>query len=233
MIPKIFLDTNNAIDVSVVGCGGTGSFLASHLARMMTFMPLFGLKPFNLTLWDPKEVSETNVKKQMFLPFELGQNKAVALATRLNRAYNLGIEGKPFHMSGSWSHVVFGCTDSITFRHSFQQPKDNVTWIDCGNGSDFGQIIVCNKKMGWPTFTELGMTNYDTTEASCGELRSFLEQQPSINPLVAAMAYNAFYTLVINRTIPYLQQYINLERGIMNSSRLIKQQDGTFKEQNV
>lgn len=62
--------------IVIVGCGGTGSNLAPMLSRMM-------LKE-KFLLIDGDSVEKRNVERQTFQEFDIGTNKARALAKKLN-----------------------------------------------------------------------------------------------------------------------------------------------------
>lgn len=107
-----------------------------------------------------------NLTRQLFYEFELGENKALALANRYNMLYGTNIVGIPDKISGSSlrSFVdlafiknirIFDCTDNLSARmdiesiftsigneHSRgeQSIVPNVTLITCGNQKDFGQV---------------------------------------------------------------------------------------------
>jgi PRTRC genetic system ThiF family protein len=72
-----------------VGVGGTGSWLAMSLARLVYHAGQAG-QTVKLVLVDPDTVEERNVGRQGFSPAEVGQNKAESMALRLSLA--LGIE---------------------------------------------------------------------------------------------------------------------------------------------
>jgi PRTRC genetic system ThiF family protein len=72
-----------------VGVGGTGSWLAMSLARLVCHAGQAG-QTVKLVLVDPDTVEERNVGRQGFSPAEVGQNKAESMALRLSLA--LGIE---------------------------------------------------------------------------------------------------------------------------------------------
>lgn len=62
--------------IVIVGCGGTGSNLAPMLSRM--------LLKHKILLIDGDRVEARNVERQTFQEFDIGMNKARALAKKLN-----------------------------------------------------------------------------------------------------------------------------------------------------
>ncbi|MFA5252993.1 MAG: ThiF family adenylyltransferase, partial [Phycisphaerae bacterium] len=74
-------------EVILIGCGGTGAILAEHLCRMIAGYKL----KCELVIYDGDTVEQNNIKRQNFYPYEIGQNKAEAIALRLAGKYGLKI----------------------------------------------------------------------------------------------------------------------------------------------
>ena len=75
----------SCLNVVIVGCGGTGSFLAESICRLLTGTT------HQLHLVDPDTVETRNTLRQNFYPAEIGVNKAEALARRLARNFAVPI----------------------------------------------------------------------------------------------------------------------------------------------
>jgi hypothetical protein len=152
---------------TVVGCGGTGGFLAESLFRL--------LPPHSrLALVDHDRVEERNLSRQVFSREDLGQFKSEVLAKRLTRRY-----GRPIAYSTSpiavtqisYPGLVIGCVDNGPARrdiarrlserssltwvggYSMAVPRElqrgpqmqtQLWWIDAGNGENYGQILIGN-----------------------------------------------------------------------------------------
>lgn len=71
--------------VFVIGAGGTGSQVATGLARISVALQALGHPGLHVTVFDPDTVTEANIGRQLFSGSELGLNKAAALVTRINR----------------------------------------------------------------------------------------------------------------------------------------------------
>ncbi len=81
----------------VVGCGGTGGFVAEGLARLLP-------KNIRLNLIDHDRVEDRNLRRQNFYPEDLDKFKSEVLAERLARKY-----GRPIAYSIlPFSHQVTG-----------------------------------------------------------------------------------------------------------------------------
>lgn len=148
-----------SIDFTLVGCGGTGSFLAPMLARLMKVLQQKGVV-VRTTFVDFDRVEAVNVPRQNFVEADLGKNKASVLATRYSLAYGLEIGAisvrfAPEMISPRWQtlSVVIGCVDNSSARKKLSQTlqvndphRPSVCWwLDCGNygaGIPAGQVLL-------------------------------------------------------------------------------------------
>lgn len=150
--PKISTKTKSYLapefrTIYLVGCGGTGSYLATGLAKIIAGYQL----PTQLVLIDHDTVEEANLSRQDFMPWELGQNKALALAERLNERYGLSIAAQ----DRPWQEIekqdpralVISCVDNLAARKTM---KECSYWLDLGNGRDQGQVIFGTTKNQTP-----------------------------------------------------------------------------------
>jgi PRTRC genetic system ThiF family protein len=128
--------------VVIVGAGGTGSYLAQGLAKMIAGYRL----QVEVILVDPDTVEEKNCSRQNFQPWEIGQGKAEALAFRLNQQYGLGFgavagKGEDFletRNSKLETRLIITCVDSVGARKHY---KGCGPWLDLGNGLETGQAL--------------------------------------------------------------------------------------------
>lgn len=150
--------------VVVVGCGGTGSRLIPPLAQLMKSSTML-IDP-ELVLVDFDEVEPKNLSRQNFVSRDVGKNKAVALAERYSKAYDLKITaltvamGSPEYeealtlfnlkqrLQGPALYII--CVDNAAARRQIlgqglriQRPSqfDSIV-IDCGNEDIFGQVSI-------------------------------------------------------------------------------------------
>ncbi len=144
--------------ILLIGCGGTGSFIAQNLARLAYHMKSEG-KTFQVGLIDPDTVTEENVGRQNFCPADIGKNKAEVLCARYNLAYGLkfGYSNSLFQAQAPIDYsdtyrtlgIIIGAVDTAATRKSIdefvrRQPRD-YWWVDCGNEEWSGQVLVGNK----------------------------------------------------------------------------------------
>ena len=144
--------------ITVVGCGGTGGFVAEGLCR------LFQGREATIVLVDHDRVEPHNLLRQNFYAGDVGRFKSQALAERLSAAYNrpVGYSVHPFrtyedetayygqHYPGLPSFgkgLIIGCADNAAARRAMAEslPGASSRWlIDSGNDTNWGQVLVGN-----------------------------------------------------------------------------------------
>ena len=80
--------------ITVVGCGGTGGFVAESLCR------LFQGREVTIVLVDHDRVEPHNLLRQNFFAEDVGRFKSQALAERLTRAYGRAIGYSVYALQG-------------------------------------------------------------------------------------------------------------------------------------
>ena len=140
----------------LVGCGGTGSYVAESLARLAYVFKQVG-KNVNITFVDPDIVEGKNLGRQRFCQSELGLNKATTLALRYNLPWGLEISAIPDYfdpklVKSYWNDlvIIIGCVDNSAARRSLGKTLENnrhaeiprIWYLDAGNNFDSGQILL-------------------------------------------------------------------------------------------
>jgi PRTRC genetic system ThiF family protein len=146
------------VAVILAGCGGTGSFLALHLARLAYHArELHGLR-LQLLFVDPDTVESKNLGRQNFCAAEVGEPKAWALMRRYNAAFGLDAQMRhgpfdaaalePYARDRDWFTLVAGCVDNAAARCEIHSAVADclgrVWWLDCGNHENAGQVVIGN-----------------------------------------------------------------------------------------
>ena len=141
--------------IALVGCGGTGSFLAEAVCRL-----LIG-REASLFLIDLDRVEPHNVGRQAFDPGDVGHFKAQVLAERLARRFGreVGYSVLPYDRdvhAGVFEtrarlNLVIGCVDNAAARRAIADTLEGypyraspVWWLDCGNTTNSGQVLLGN-----------------------------------------------------------------------------------------
>ncbi len=161
---KIALPQNDrTLQIFLVGCGGTGSWLAPHLIRLARFLHEMRGMNVCLTFVDPDAVERKNVFRQNFADAEIGASKCELLAMRYSAAWGHGVTVQTHTARFNRSivqleygdlGVIVGCVDNPEARKEITQAMTADTnkrglarlprlwWLDCGNGADTGQVLL-------------------------------------------------------------------------------------------
>lgn len=159
VLPKEFQKLN----VFLIGAGGTGSFAAMNLARVLFEVTRTG-KATHLSVIDPDIVESGNIPRSNFCAAEIGRFKAQTLAERITLAWGLEVsysnEKLEFekHLKQSRSGfkeltVLVGCVDNHLARREIHCSLEELNkynshaapdawWIDGGNGRSSGQVLI-------------------------------------------------------------------------------------------
>lgn len=144
--------------VTLIGCGGTGSWLAPAIARLARVAD----RKLDITFVDPDHVEEANICRQNFCDAEIGKNKATALAERYGQAWGLDITSiearfDANRLDRAWGSVnlLIGCVDNAAARksinkalgwnhnlHADPETRNRFWWLDSGNAENNGQVLL-------------------------------------------------------------------------------------------
>jgi PRTRC genetic system ThiF family protein len=149
---KLMLPVSDRLRLCLVGCGGTGSWLAPSVARIARLQRDQG-REVEVVFYDHDHVEPKNIPRQHFCDAELGRNKAVTLAARYSAAWGVEIIAVPKRFVGASlqiNHntltVLIGCVDNAAARREIASRVAHsdkpVWWLDCGNDESSGQVIV-------------------------------------------------------------------------------------------
>jgi len=146
--------------IVLVGCGGTGGFLAEALCRLLLD------RRASLFLVDPDRVEPANVSRQAFDVADVGRFKAEVLAERLARRFGrqVGYSVLPYETrvhaaafeSASRLGLIIGAVDNSPARraiaatleerlpHTTWKGPASILWLDAGNARNSGQVLLGN-----------------------------------------------------------------------------------------
>ena len=165
------------VTIFVIGAGGTGSQVITNLARMDMALRAFGHPGLHVTVFDPDIITEANIGRQLFSESELGQNKAMAMVTRINRFFGYTWVAEACHYpirktskkeNPRLANILITCTDNVRSRLDlwrFLKEYRNIAtnnektpfyWMDFGNAQTTGQVIIgtVRDKIHQPASTE-------------------------------------------------------------------------------
>ena len=157
----------SSINIVIVGLGGTGSHLVSHLLQMLGISKELSSST-RVVLIDGDSVEPKNLRNQKYLPEDIGKKKAEVLATRYGDIYpSLDISYVPEYLEDkstlneifasagviyrSSLNILVGCVDNVKARvlmesmHDERECAEDLIYIDTGNGSGddlTGQVVI-------------------------------------------------------------------------------------------
>lgn len=152
----LMLQQYDRLNLMLVGCGGTGSWLAPAVVRVARLLQETQAKDVRLYFIDPDWVEEKNIYRQNFCQAEFGSYKAETLAFRLGAAWgmeitaitkklqDIGDAGNIGYQSNEITLVV-GCVDRPSARReirTFLERRRHGWWLDCGNEANTGQVLI-------------------------------------------------------------------------------------------
>lgn len=240
-----YINSNlHPITIDLVGCGGTGSHLLTRLARMNNVLLKLGHKGIVVRAWDFDYIEENNVGRQSFTNADIGKNKAECLIRKINMAFSFDWIAVPqrFNEPKIKANILISCVDNVKTRTSlhrkFRKKKrvmnvdynTSLYWIDCGNGKDFGQVVLGSHKITQPkskyeTIRELptilerfpDLYQYENEEIQgiegCSMEESLAKQDLFINDMIAVQAADILWKM-------FRYKFLNISGSVLNLEKL-------------
>ena len=219
--------TSKPVKIVMLGAGGTGSYVAMHLYRLMHCLD----RNVRIIIADGDSVEEKNLVRQHFTVADLGANKAKALAERYAGAFKMNAEYipdfiedkgrllellKPNFREGEKGTIMpfrelvilIGCVDNNKSRRlcneAFYECKDLI-YIDSGNGEHSGQVVCGVRRNGRTLYKPIGGVYPDVledtdkfpTELSCAEASVSAPQTIAANMTAAALVVNLLHNILV------------------------------------
>lgn len=221
-----------AVQVTVVGAGGTGSQVITGLAQLDRAMRSLGHPGgLQVTVVDDDTVSEANVGRQMFWPSDVGLTKAEVLVHRINMAMGLNWKARVARVGEDdlGCDLVIGCVDNRAARKAILDGAGAGTyWLDFGNRAEDGQCILGeivgryaaqDREDRLPTvaefFPEIVDPSLDGTDdtPSCSLAQALEKQGLFVNRGVALYGLNLLWRLFRHGRIDHHGVFMNLATG--------------------
>jgi PRTRC genetic system ThiF family protein len=220
------------VHIHLVGVGGNGAQMAARLARLDIAMRALGHPAgLRVTAWDPDEVSESNVGRQLYSPSDVGHNKAVLTVHRLNLFYGLDWAAVPARYEpNTWlddATLVVSCVDSRSARRALHDSTRGVCyWLDMGNTESTAQVVLGQPEGRYwdetkygprlPVVTDLYPEIVDPSIAddntpSCSVRMSLVSQGLFVNDAVVTFACQLLYRLFSQGRLSVHGAVINLD----------------------
>ncbi len=233
---------HRAVQVLVVGAGGTGSAIVMGLPYLDQAMRVWGHRyGLAVALMDADVVSETNCVRQPFSASDIGQNKATVLINRINLFWGTNWQAVPNHFHGRsfdrnrdrCPDLVIGCVDTRAARRAIENSFSHALshtcyWLDVGNNAASGQYLLGQplnarnrrKAERLRTVSELYPEITDEAIAedplpSCSAVEALDRQEPFINQTLAASALAMLAQLFRYGKLAHHGAFFNAKTGQM------------------
>lgn len=195
------------MNVLIIGAGATGSHVAHRLSMHVATLPTN--QRFSIDIHDIAPIRSANMIRQVHDPIQIGENKALALASNLKEAFNIGINGYGPEQAINLKNynVVFCCVDSYDYRMSMDLEANEYLYIDCGNGYDYGQVI-SGTPLKHKMFADYDFPKLPETEPSCTLNEAMSRQSLFINTILADVAMWHFLQYKHDGYIPVITPYV-------------------------
>lgn len=220
--PKFYLNLH-PITVSLVGCGGTGSLIATRLARVDYAMRQMGMKGLSVLALDDDIIEPFNVGRQMFVPEDVGDYKSECIISKINQSFQLNWNAqmeKATTEDQICSNFVITAVDNVETRkkihdHFYKKNQDahiyqkKYYWIDCGNGKDFGQVVLSDHDNTLKNIFDISPNikeqekNVEVQGVGCSYEDKLNEQDLFINDEIAIIATEMVWRMLKDRFIDY------------------------------
>lgn len=226
------------VRVLVVGCGGTGSTMATGLVYLHQALLAYGHPGgLHVTLVDGDRISYANCVRQPFGESEIGLYKADVLVTRINLFWGLAWESDIRFLDEQWStaaqpQIIISCVDSRKARHLITRTdayRSALYWLDLGNNAEGGQFVLGqpdspllkgrdrlpNAADLYPEIVDPQLDGKDKLP-SCSALEALESQSPFVNQTLAYHALALLAQFFRRGRLTYHGGFINLVSGRMS-----------------
>jgi len=219
------------VNIWVIGVGGTGSEVLSSLARIDYAVRALGHSGLKVTAWDGDKVEAPNIGRQAFYPADLGKNKAIVTIERINYLFGNHWVANPTMFDAESGlggcDLLITCVDIAQFRADIAKESVNyyssVLWLDTGNGSHDGQVIIGrlgrytpNDEVPLPNvfdfYPSLDGMKEDNTP-SCSMEEALANQDLPINRAVANVAMQLIWSLLRHGGLSHQGAFLDIRRG--------------------
>jgi len=218
------------IPISIIGVGGTGSFIAPELASLSHTLRELGYLGFDITLYDDDIVEPQNIGRQKYYECDIGRLKSEVLASRINRAYGDNVKAITKRLDKNTDiakqAMIISCVDNAETRKIIHNNLKKISndnnrfktfyWIDLGNGRDYGQIVMKSYLKGEEKLSKSIIDLHpnlkdDKDYEGCSVALSLSKQSFMINKILGAYTIQLLSDMFINFQIPFTQLYLNLK----------------------
>jgi PRTRC genetic system ThiF family protein len=219
------------VNIALVGAGGSGSQMLGGLSKMDYAIRQLGHHGLDVTVYDPDEVSSSNIGRQNFYPADIGQNKAILLTQRANMFYGTSWQAIPRKFNPEKYNfreygLIISCVDTAQFRADLAKAGETFyragMLLDMGNGASTGQVIFGH--LGRVGADEKRLPNVfdyypnldgmeEDDEPSCSMEEALSKQDLFVNAGVVQPALNLLWSLLRHGGTDHQGVYVDVRSG--------------------
>lgn len=209
------------INILLVGAGGSGSIMLTHLCRIAQTWRKLGGVPINITVMDPDNVSEANLGRQCFCEADIGQPKAVVLAQRARAFFGLEVEAKvqKLQCQSVVESMIVGCVDNLPARRNMRSISvgRECYWLDLGNTADSGQVVLGGHGLPnvFDILPEMKTMKEPKNLPSCSLAEALSKQDLFINSTLANFGGQIIWQLLRKGGVSNHGYFVNLNAGVV------------------
>lgn len=234
---------SDPVHIALAGAGGNGSQMLSGLARLNCAIRALGHPGLDVTVYDPDDVSEANLGRQLFAPGDVGRNKAAVAVHRINAWFGTAWEASPTAFGSRRAEraqdtsIVISCVDSARARVLVNAEIETwyrkpFYWMDLGNRAADGQVVLgipawhaehAAYEYRLPTVLELypelrasaGAADADPGP-SCSLAQALERQELFVNQAVVTPALQLLWLVFRHGRTDWCGAFVNLASGRMS-----------------
>ena len=204
---------NRKLKVAVIGLGGTGSAVLTELFQMNGLLTKIGGHGFHVDAYDADTVSEANIFRQSFWPYDLSKNKAEVLISRFNQFGGVSWNAIPEYFTGITAYstsydIIITAVDKASVRYEIGKAlldgQHHGLWLDIGNDNHRANVLLgsISKNGGFsepnenalPTPFQLfgeqwkSLSEVEVDSNSCSHVEAIEKQTFGVNSMAAKSA---------------------------------------------
>lgn len=240
ILPRHTRNHGLCFTISLVGVGGTGSFLLQRLAKVHLALQSLGLQGLFVTAYDDDLVEPHNVVRQHFKLSDVRQNKAEAAIAAVNIAYGLEWAGFGSRFDANndrclRSNMVITTVDNGAPRNQMHKvmtdakrlqrrfdihasARELLLWMDIGNDAYHGQVVITDGRLPTPIYYNGGDYDETPSSGSCSVEASLKSQDLLINDTAAMHGAQLLWQLLRHGYVDYHAVWFNIQKGILKRS---------------
>ncbi len=122
-LSKRLIAPQTRLEVVLIGAGGSGSVMATGLARINAVLEAKGQPGLMLHVFDGDKIGRENVGRQLYSSVDIGSYKSDCLVSRLNMFFGLSWKSHPYYFTQGGRYrdirnadIVITCVDRVAAR---------------------------------------------------------------------------------------------------------------------